>query len=37
MKQVLVDEYGLDVVAIFKDYDAAAQLSSTMVLLQKGV
>ncbi len=37
MKQVLVEQYGLDVVAIFKDYDASAELSSTMVLLKKGV
>lgn len=37
MKQVLVEQYGLDVVAIFKDYDAGAELSSTMVLLKKGV
>ncbi|MGO3889866.1 MAG: DUF2294 domain-containing protein [Paenalcaligenes sp.] len=35
MKQVLIQQYGLETLAIFKDYDAVAQLSSTVVLLKK--
>ncbi|HRL26225.1 MAG TPA: DUF2294 domain-containing protein [Alcaligenes sp.] len=37
MRQTLVEQYGLDVLAIFKDYDASAQLSSTVVMLKNRI
>ncbi|WP_104204662.1 Na-translocating system protein MpsC family protein [Billgrantia saliphila] len=36
-KQLLVEKYGFEIVSIFKDYDAQAELSATVVLLQRDV
>ncbi|GEK48781.1 Na-translocating system protein MpsC family protein [Bisbaumannia pacifica] len=36
-KQLLVEKYGFEIVSIFKDYDAQAELSVTVVLLQRDV
>lgn len=36
-KQLLVEKYGFDIVSIFKDYDAQAELSATVVVLQRDV
>lgn len=36
-KQLLVKKYGFDVLSIFKDYDAEAELSATVVVMKKDV
>ncbi|EWH03641.1 Na-translocating system protein MpsC family protein [Halomonas sp. BC04] len=36
-KQLLVEKYGFDVMTIFKDYDAEAELSATVVVMEKDV
>ncbi|MCE8025279.1 Na-translocating system protein MpsC family protein [Billgrantia aerodenitrificans] len=36
-KQLLVAKYGFEVLSIFKDYDAEAELSATVVVLKKDV
>ncbi|WP_111412942.1 Na-translocating system protein MpsC family protein [Billgrantia lactosivorans] len=36
-KQLLVEKYGFEIVSIFKDYDAQAELSATVVLLKRDV
>ena len=36
-KQLLVKKYGFEVVSLFKDYDAEAELSATVVVLERDV
>lgn len=37
MKTILVNDYGFNIVSIFKDYDADAELSSTVIVLTESV
>lgn len=36
-KNLMVEKYGFDIVSIFKDYDAEAELSATVVVTRKDV
>ncbi|MFQ3789031.1 DUF2294 domain-containing protein [Halomonas sp. A29] len=36
-RQLLVEKYGFEILSIFKDYDAEAELSATVVVMKKDV